>query len=87
MHNAFPKSVSSVDVDYSSTGSILEFTVEFSYSHYSVVSSSQVNTNQIESAVDYIQKTITEKVEEYKGNIGRAVATKIKGAFDMLHDK
>ena len=87
LHNAFPKSVSSVDVDYSSTGSILEFTVEFSYSHYSVVSSSQVNTNQIESAVDDIQKTITEKVEEYKGNIGRAVATKIKGAFDMLHDK
>ncbi|NQU33997.1 MAG: hypothetical protein HQ521_12245 [Bacteroidetes bacterium] len=34
LYNAFPKSVSAVDVDYSSVGSILEFTVEFAYSHF-----------------------------------------------------
>ena len=34
LHNVFPKNVSSVPVDYSSTGTILEFTVDFSYSHY-----------------------------------------------------
>lgn len=37
LHNIFPKSVSAVPVDYSSVGTILEFTVEFSYSHYTAV--------------------------------------------------
>lgn len=36
LHNVFPKSVSSIDVDYSEVGSILEVTVEFSYSYYDV---------------------------------------------------
>lgn len=37
LHNILPKSVSAVPVDYSSVGTILEFTVEFSYSHYTAV--------------------------------------------------
>lgn len=37
LHNIFPKSVSSVQVDYSSIGTVLEFTVEFAYSHYTAV--------------------------------------------------
>lgn len=37
LHNVFPKSVSSVTVDYSAVGTTLEFTVEFSYSHYTAV--------------------------------------------------
>lgn len=37
IHNAFPKSVSAVEVDYSSVGTLLEYTVEFSYSHYTAV--------------------------------------------------
>jgi hypothetical protein len=36
LKNAFPKAVSGVDVDYSGVGTLLEFTVEFSYSHYEV---------------------------------------------------
>jgi hypothetical protein len=36
LYNVFPKSVSGIDVDYSATGQILEFTVEFSYSNYDV---------------------------------------------------
>ena len=34
LRNAFPKSISAVEVDYSQVGTVLEFTVEFSYSHY-----------------------------------------------------
>ena len=34
LYNVFPKSVSSVDVDYSEVGKVQEFTVEFSYSHF-----------------------------------------------------
>lgn len=37
LHNVFPKSVSSVPVDYSAVGTTLEFTVEFSYSHYTAM--------------------------------------------------
>lgn len=37
LHNVFPKSVSSVPVDYSAVGTTLEFTVEFSYSHYTAI--------------------------------------------------
>lgn len=37
LHNVFPKNVSSVQIDYSSVGTILEFTVEFAYSHYTAV--------------------------------------------------
>lgn len=37
LFNAFPKSVSSVDVDYSSVGQILEYTVEFAYSYYNLL--------------------------------------------------
>jgi hypothetical protein len=36
LYNVMPKSVSGIDVDYSAVGQILEFTVEFSYSHYDV---------------------------------------------------
>lgn len=34
LHHCFPKSVSAVEVDYGSIGTILEFTVEFSYAYY-----------------------------------------------------
>lgn len=34
LNRCFPKSVSSVDVDYSAVGTITEFTVEFSYAYY-----------------------------------------------------
>lgn len=34
LYNVFPKSVSFVDVDYSAVGTMLEITVEFSYSHF-----------------------------------------------------
>lgn len=36
LHNVFPKSVSSLDVDYSEVGTVLEVAVEFSYSYYDV---------------------------------------------------
>ena len=36
LRNCFPVSVTSQDLDYSAVGTILEFTVEFSYSHHSV---------------------------------------------------
>lgn len=34
MRYAYPKSVSMVEVDYSAVGTVLEFTVEFSYAYY-----------------------------------------------------
>lgn len=36
LFNVFPKSVSSVEIDYSAVGQILEFTVEFAYSFYNI---------------------------------------------------
>jgi len=36
LKNAYVKSVSAIDTDYSAVGSVLEYTVEFSYSHFEI---------------------------------------------------
>jgi hypothetical protein len=34
LYNAFPKNITQIDIDYSEVGKILEFSVEFAYSHF-----------------------------------------------------
>jgi hypothetical protein len=58
LYNCFPKSVSSVDLDYSSVGEILEFTVEFSYTHFNTVVISKSNGSYINDIVQKPSDTI-----------------------------
>ena len=71
LYNAFPKSVSVVDVDYSAQGQVLEFSVEFSYSHFDT-SNEQTQSgtfvdeikskaqDHINNTLDNVRNTITD---------------------------
>lgn len=69
LYDCFPKSVSSVNVDYSNQGPILEFTVEFVYSYYDSV----------------VTKTILGSlVDELKGKTLGVVSSIIGGAKNQI---
>lgn len=68
LYNAFPKSVSSIPVDYSSVGTILEFTVEFSYSHYDSIIAN-VNKSFVDDFKDSAINTTTSITNGLKGQI------------------
>ena len=74
LFNVFPKSISSVDIDYSAVGTILEFTVEFSYSHYDLV----VQDVNIGSSANDIKSKLEKKLDEITGEI----KTELKGLFN-----
>lgn len=76
LYNVFPKSVSTVDVDYSSVGTILEFTVEFAYSYFDSYST---ETNFV-SLADKLQNAAGEFISS---NIG-ALQGQISSAFSGL---
>jgi hypothetical protein len=70
LHNVFPKSVSNVDIDYSSVGSILEFTVEFAYSFYNV----KVQKSQDGTFADELKNKTQEKISNGVNNIKSTLA-------------
>lgn len=74
LYNVFPKSISTVDVDYSSVGTILEYTVEFSYSHYT----SKIVENENDEAVSSVSKEI-EKFKERAKNQASEIKESITG--------
>lgn len=76
LHNAFPKSVSAVDVDYSQVGTIIEFTVEFSYSHYDV----QMEKTSLGSYVDQIKSKGESYVSQIVGSAKQQISNVFSGA-------
>ena len=75
LHNAFPKSVSAVDVDYSQVGQIIEFTVEFSYSHYEV----QTDKVQLGSYVDQIKNKGESFISQIVGSAQQQISNVFNG--------
>lgn len=65
LYNVFPKSVSMVEVDYSSVGSILEFTVEFSYSHFD----SYIEKASVGTYVDELKSKANNGLSEVVGAV------------------
>jgi hypothetical protein len=63
LHNVFPKSVSAVDVDYSAVGTILEYTVEFSYSHFTVKLAPGSETES-KTIADGIRENVTNQIDK-----------------------
>ncbi len=63
LHNVFPKSVSAVEVDYSSTGTILEFTVEFAYTHFTSKTRRAGDGSFVDDKIKTAQKAIDEAIE------------------------
>jgi len=67
----FPKSVSAVEVDYSSVGTILEFTVEFSYAYFN----SYTTKTNLGSFVDDIKGKAQGYLSEIVGDIKEKIAS------------
>lgn len=82
LYNAFPKSVSSIDVDYSQVGSVMEFTVEFSYSHFDVFTAKTALGSYVDQMKAKARDTMSEQVGNLKKNIASLFKTKT-GAQDI----
>lgn len=80
LYNAFPKSVSSVELDYSNTGTILEYTVEFSYSHFNFIPYDQISGNIIDSLRQNFLDGVQGIVGSLKGNITNILGGAISSA-------
>lgn len=80
LYNAFPKSISSIDVDYSNTGSILEYTVEFSYSHFNFIPYDQISGNVIDTLRQNFLNGVQGIVGSIKGNITNILSGAITSA-------
>lgn len=57
--NAFPVSVSQTELDYADVGRILEFTVEFAYSHFTMGKVTNGNINFVDSITDFLSGMTT----------------------------
>lgn len=84
LHNVFPKSVSAIDVDYSQVGTILEVTVEFSYSHFD----SEIDKTALGTFADEIkskaQGAISTAIGSLKGKIAAAIGAGTSGAVGAI---
>lgn len=80
LYNAFPKSISAVELDYSNTGAILEYTVEFSYSHFNFKPYDQISGNVIDTLRQNFLNEVQGVVGSIKGNITNILGGAIKSA-------
>lgn len=69
LYNVFPKSVSAVDVDYSATGQIMEFTVEFSYSHFDSLVEKSKEGSFVDEIKGEAQKTVDNAIGTFKNEL------------------
>lgn len=80
LYNAFPKSISAIELDYSNTGTILEYTVEFSYSHFNFIPYDQISGNIIDSLRQNFLDGVQGIVGSIKGNITNILGGAINSA-------
>lgn len=80
LYNAFPKSVNAIDVDYSAVGNVLEYTVEFAYSHFHMNQHDPETGNAIDKLKNKFLKGVQGIVGAVKGNITNALTGVIKSA-------
>lgn len=84
LYNVFPKSVSTVDTDYSSVGAITEFTVEFSYSHHEVLNMKSSNGSFIDGMKDRFLNAVDGLIQKGKDAAIGALSDVIGSARDMF---
>ena len=93
LYNVFPKSVSSVDTDYSSVGTILEYTVEFSYSHYDhvIVNDTESEKSEVSKMIDSIKQEANNSAQILEETIKKRLisgsSNKETTAETMLHKR
>ena len=72
--HCFPKSVTGVDVDYATVGSILEFTVEFSYAYYKTLTQ-KVAGSFVDDAVNAARAKGENLVSDMKNGMAALVGS------------
>lgn len=80
LYNVFPKSVSSIELDYSNVGNIIEYTVEFSYSHFDFYSKNQLPGNFVDELRSNFLNQINYTVGTIKKNITSILTSAISSA-------
>lgn len=80
LHNACPKSVSSVELDYSNVGTVLEYTVEFSFSHFEYSDGSEIMGGIINGIKNKIINKLQNIVSSVKNNVTSALGSAISSA-------
>lgn len=70
LHNAFPKNMNQVTVDYSALGEILQITVEFSFSHYTIGTFIEQDTrSKIDKLLDKGRAKLQSGVAQIKSTV------------------
>jgi len=83
IHNAFPTVISTSAVSYESTGSILDFTVSFSFSHYTMEIMKGGHGNFIDDMVSKLQSLSQQAVNNFMGNTAGAVNNVANSLLDL----
>jgi len=86
LYNVFPKSVSTVDVDHSNVGEILEISVEFSYSHYDVYNEKVESGTYVDELKSKTQSTIQNGINAIFGNDGGSSTSLLSSFINKLID-
>lgn len=77
IHNAFPISVESVSLDYGSVAKIIEFKVEFAYSHFDSESLDAKTSTKAEDIRDKFNATVDDAISSAKGAVAGAITSAI----------
>lgn len=85
LYNVFPKSVSSIDSDYSEVGKIQEFTVEFSYSHHEMLNMKSSNGSFIDGMKERFLNAVDGLIQKGKDAAIGALSNVIGSARDMFN--
>lgn len=83
LKNAFPRNINSIDLDYSSVGTVLRLNCEFSYSHYERITHDDKETQAlVDQLLDKARGAVNKQIKSVKGVVDDAqdsLVQKIKG--------
>ena len=77
LYNAFPKTINTIELDYSDIGKVIEYTIEFYYSHFEVIEYDQISGNLI----DGLKNKFMEGINGMVGTLKSKVTGMLTGAL------
>jgi type VI protein secretion system component Hcp len=73
LHNCYPIDISNTETNYESIGAISEFTVTFTYSHFTFENNQQ-KKNDVEQALDNLSKNVSGAVNKFAKDMGDSIS-------------
>lgn len=80
LYNVFPKNITTIELDYGELGRVLEYTVEFSYSHFDITKRDPDSGTVIDGLKNAFLNKVTGVIGALKSNVTSAIAGAIKSA-------